>query len=127
MLYIPSLESATIPSITGDHIAAGRRRWPVSRRAVVAANLASGRVVLDRLTVGQAATILGVGIQSVHTLINATGEDRTSVYRGDRSIRSIRKSSAIKSEPGLIDLWRAAGEAERVAFLRSCGAELWTA
>jgi hypothetical protein len=105
MLSIPNAESATV-QLRSSRIS----RAHSEERAVLAVNWLAGKVNL----------VPSIGLAERIFQGPASRIRRRAVANG----HSLNRKRQAKS---LAEIWRAATRAERVAFLRACGAELWTA
>ena len=58
--------------MTGNDIRVAAKKWPTGKRAVLAADLAAGRILVERPTIIQAAAFVRVGIGSVRAVLVRT-------------------------------------------------------
>jgi hypothetical protein len=103
---------------TGRNLAHGHRS--ATQRAFLAADLVRERVRLIAPTIKQAAALARVSVPYVDLALAASPGERAMISAGQRPLISVGK-------PSLASTWASATEAERVAFVRSVGAEtVWS-
>jgi len=73
-------------AITGASLAQRRRRMCKAERAILAADIIDGRIVLQGLTVKTIAGLVGTNISYVYQALKLTPEQREAVRRGDRRL-----------------------------------------
>ena len=78
--------NGTRRAISGASLAQLRRRMSAAERAILAADLVDGHVVLQGLTVKSIAALVGTCPAYVHRALRLTPEQRADVCRGDRSL-----------------------------------------
>jgi hypothetical protein len=73
-------------TLTGAGLAQRRRRMSPAERAVLAADIVDGRVVLQGLTVKSIAALVGVNVGYVDHALKLTPAQRQQVRDGDRPL-----------------------------------------
>jgi hypothetical protein len=73
-------------AITGPSLAQVRRRLSAAERAVLAAEIVDGRLVLRGLTIKAIAALVGTCPAYVHRALRLTPEQRAEVCRGERPL-----------------------------------------
>ena len=73
-------------AISGAGLSQVRRRMSAVERAVLAADILDGRVVLQGLTAKAVSELVGANLSYVHRAVLLTPEQRIAVVRGDRPL-----------------------------------------
>ena len=74
------------PAITGASLAQLRRHMSAPARAVLAADIVDGRIILQGLTAKSIAALVGVSVGCVDRALRLTPDQREQVRRGDRPL-----------------------------------------
>jgi len=89
-----------------------------AERAVLAADIVDGRIVLQDLTTKAVAALVGVNLGYVDHALRLTPEQREQVKRGDRPLVRPRPRPSKRAAP--ID-WEAIGDEMLAAAIRQVG------
>jgi len=113
--------NANIPTITGRNLAHKPRTS--GQRALVAADLVSGKVRFEAPTVKQAAHLLHVSVPYVQRALRLNGDQ---ARRADIEIDGKPLNAVLPAGNGLVSAWIKASANERAGLARIVGPdELW--
>jgi hypothetical protein len=115
---VPRLVTVGLPAISAKGL--GNRRLNKARRALLAADVISGRVSLEKLTLRSAATAFGYSVAYVAAALKITPAERVAIERGQRPL--IKPTAA---EPPLLTVsdWSKLDDVELVSAVRSIGVD----
>jgi len=125
MLYRLSPPDATGGStINGRHLAADLRQMDSTAKAFMAAEIYTGAVRVDQLTLHQVAALCGVSTTYVAAAKKVAGQHllRAAVMRSDLSLMDADRALRTDHPQAPIDLvWEAASPVQQEAFVREHG------
>src|SRR5262245_24269487 len=105
-------------AISGASLAQLRRNMSADERAILAADIIDGRVILQGLTAKSIGGLCGVNVGYVDQALRLTPEQREQVKRGDRPLLRPRPRPSKRAAP--ID-WEAIGDDMLVDAIRQIG------
>jgi hypothetical protein len=121
MLYDCNGSRASAPrSISGHSLAQRLRRMSAPERAVLAADIIDGRVLLQGLTAKSIATIVGVNQNYLFAALRATPEQRTAIKNGMRPL--IQPQPDVMPAPTTID-WARVDDTVLTDVVRAIGVD----
>jgi hypothetical protein len=106
--------------VDGNDIRVAAKKWPTGKRAVLAADLAAGRILVERPTIIQAAAFVRVGIGSVRAVLKNTDDERRDIAAGRRAIRARHVAKRLT-------WWSKMTTEERRQFVHDHEAEIYAA
>src|SRR5262245_37299120 len=117
MLYKPNGSSASPRVVSGASLAQLLRHKTPSQRAVIAADVVDGRLVIVGLTAKSVTAICGANASYVAAALKCTPEQRELIKRGERQLApaSARRRAAID--------WSAINDDDLVEAVRRIGLE----
>ena len=86
MLYRSNGASASPRALSGASLAQLVRRKSAAARALLAAEIIDGKIIVQGLTIKAVATIAGCSVGSVFAALRLTPEQREAVERGQRPL-----------------------------------------
>jgi hypothetical protein len=84
--YQPYMNGASIQYVTGTSLAQFVRNMSPAARAILAADILEGRVVVTGLTRQTVTTLCGANASYVAAALRCTPEQRAAVKRGERAL-----------------------------------------
>ncbi len=99
MLYTAKLSSTRPRALSGAALAQRLRRLSAAERAILAADIVDGRVILQNLTVKAIAAITGANLSYVHAALRCTPEQRERIRRGERPLILPKNAARPSSAP----------------------------
>ena len=118
MLYRHSSNGASgLRSISGASLSQKLRRLNASQRAVLAADIIDGRLVVMGLTRKAVTSLCGASVNYVNAALRTTPEQRAAIARGERSLIRSRPRT-----PAAID-WNSINNDVLVEAVRRVGIE----
>ena len=124
MLYDPKIEVVQVEprEIAGRNLAHARRT--AVERALLAADIAAGRVAVTGLTLKQAVALTGASLSYAGVATKLDAGERRAVARGWRPLIP-QNVARPKPAPTLAELWDRATPEEREAVVRPRVPEVW--
>jgi hypothetical protein len=104
-------------AISGASLAQLRRRMSAAERAVLAAEIVDGRIVLQGLTVKAIAALVGACPAYVHRALNLTSAQRGAVLAGERPLVPQRTRKGAPTA----DWWESIDDDALVDMIRGIG------
>lgn len=120
MLYSATFSNTSPRALSGASLAQHLRRLSAPERAILAAEIIDGTVIIQGLTIKAIAAISGANISYVHAALRCTPEEREQVRRGERPLVLPKDTARPSSAPTVFD-WHAVDDDALVEAVRMIG------